>query len=197
MPSRTSRSNASAPVNLPDGFALAEDFLDASEEAALIEFTGTVCFGIVRMHGVEAKRRVAQFGWRYSFESYRLTPAQPVPDALLGLRERIAWKAGIAAVDFSEVLVTEYPPGAGIGWHRDAPHFGIVAGVSLGAACRMRFRRGEAKQRETLAVELPARSLYLLTGSVRRDWQHTIPPVKELRWSITFRTLRRAPTREE
>ena len=163
-----------------------------SEEAALITFTGTVRYGVVQMHGVEAKRRVAQFGWRYSFESYRITPAQPVPDALLGLRERVAGKAGIASADFSEVLVTEYPPGAGIGWHRDAPQFGVVAGVSLGASCRMRFRRGDVGKRETVAVELPARSLYLLTGSARQGWQHTIPPVKEVRWSITFRTLQGA-----
>jgi DNA oxidative demethylase len=190
MQSRTSRSSASAPGDWPEGF------LDSSEEAALIEFTGTVSFGVVRMHGVEAKRRVAQFGWRYSFESYRLTPAQAAPEALLGLRERVAARAGIAAEGFSEVLVTEYPPGAGIGWHRDAPHFGIVAGVSLGA-CRMRFRRGEARQRETTAVDLAPRSLYLLTGSARTEWRHTIPPVKELRWSITFRTLRRFPARDE
>jgi DNA oxidative demethylase len=196
MPSRTSRSNASARGRLPEGFELTEDFLDVSEEAALITFASTVRYGVVRMHGVEAKRRVAQFGWRYSFESYSLTPAQPVPDALLGLRERVSGKAGIAPADFSEVLVTEYPAGAGIGWHRDAPHFGVVAGVSLGAGCRMRFRRGEAGKREMAAVELPARSLYLLTGSARQGWQHTIPPVKEVRWSITFRTLREAGNRQ-
>ncbi len=145
------------------------------------------------MHGVASKRRVAQFGWRYSFESFQLTPAASVPDRFATVRERTAALAGVSPEDFSEVLLTEYPPGAGIGWHRDAPHFGIVAGVSLGAPCRMRFRRGKTGAWETVAVELPPRSVYLLTGSVRKDWQHSIPAVKQQRWSITFRTLRRPP----
>src|SRR5205823_5561673 len=98
---------------------------------------------------------------------------------------------GVEAADFAEVLVTEYKPGAGIGWHRDAPPFGIVAGVSLGSPCRMRFRQIQPEAPRAVAVDLPARSIYLLTGSARKDWQHMIPPVPELRWSLTFRTLRR------
>ncbi|HYP14880.1 MAG TPA: alpha-ketoglutarate-dependent dioxygenase AlkB, partial [Bryobacteraceae bacterium] len=100
----------------------------------------------------------------------------------------------LASVDpgeFAEALVTEYPPGAGIGWHRDAPPFGIVAGISLGATCRMRFQKGTGPERVTSAAELPPRSIYLLTGPARKEWQHTIPAVKQTRYSITFRTLRR------
>jgi alkylated DNA repair protein (DNA oxidative demethylase) len=175
-----------------DGFVLERDVLSAVTEAALIDFVRGISFGEVRMHGVTAKRRVAQFGWRYAFESFRLTPGPPIPEEFHDARSRAAALAGIAAEEFSEVLVTEYGPGAGIGWHRDAPHFGIVAGVSLGAACRMRFRRGQARNWETAAVELPPRSIYLLTGSTRKEWQHMIPPVAALRWSITFRTLRAA-----
>ena len=174
----------------PQGFLLRTDFLTLPEEAALLAFIRDLPFGEVRMHGVAAKRRVAQFGWRYSFESYRLTPGPPVPPELFELRESAARVADIDSLEFSEVLVTEYPPGAGIGWHRDAPHFGIVAGVSLGSPCRMRFRKGEVHHRESFTVELPARSIYLLTGSIRANWQHMIPPVAGLRWSITFRTLR-------
>ena len=182
---------------LPPGFVLRTEFVDAAEEAALIDFIGTVSFGEVRMHGVASKRRVAQFGWRYSFESYRLTPAAPVPDALLAVRERAAALGGIQPADFAEALVTEYPPGAGIGWHRDAPHFGSVAGLSLGAACRMRFRTGEVHKRSTVSVDLAPRSIYLLTGVARKDWQHMIPPVHELRWSLTFRTLRKPAGKRE
>lgn len=177
--------------DLPAGFMLRTDFLGAAEEAALIESIRGIPFGEVRMHGVAAKRRVAQFGWRYSFDSYRVTPGAPVPVALLDVRERAAGLANAAAPDFAEVLVTEYPPGAGIGWHRDAPQFGIVAGVSLGSPCRMRFRTGKPHSRRTVNVELPARSIYLLTGAARNDWQHMIPPVDDFRWSITFRTFRR------
>jgi DNA oxidative demethylase len=178
---------------LPEGFSLRTESLDIPEEEELIGFIRGLSFGEVRMHGVAAKRRVAQFGWRYSFESYRLTPASPVPPALYDLRQRAAMLANVEALDFSEVLVTEYAPGAGIGWHRDAPVFGIVAGVSLGAGCRMRFRTGKVRKWRTVAVELPARSIYVLAGSARKEWQHMIPPVHEQRWSITFRTLRRPP----
>jgi alkylated DNA repair dioxygenase AlkB len=93
---------------------------------------------------------------------------------------------------FPEALVTEYQPGAGIGWHRDAPPFGIVTGISLAGTCRMRFQKGTGPARQVSAIELPPRSIYLLTGSARKDWQHTIPPTKELRYSITFRTLKQA-----
>ncbi len=87
--------------------------------------------------------------------------------------------------------MTEYQPGAGIGWHRDAPPFGIIAGISLAGKCRMRFQKGTGADRQTAAIELTPRSIYLLTGRARSDWQHTIPPGTELRYSITFRTLRR------
>jgi alkylated DNA repair dioxygenase AlkB len=145
------------------------------------------------MHGVTAKRRVAQFGWRYAFESYRLTAGPPVPDEFTALRQRAGLLADVEPAEFSEVLVTEYPPGAGIGWHRDAPHFGIVAGVSLGASCRMRFRQGKTGSWRTVAVELPPRSIYLLTGAARQQWQHMIPSVRDTRWSVTLRTLRGRP----
>jgi alkylated DNA repair protein (DNA oxidative demethylase) len=189
-PARNLPSAASA--DLPEGFVLHPEFLSAAEEAALTDFLGTLAFGGVRMHGVAAKRRVAQFGWRYSFESYRLTEGAPLPPPLHDLRDRTANLANVEPAAFSEALVTKYTPGAGIGWHRDAPHFGVVAGISLGSPCRMRFRTGEAHARQTVAVDLPARSLYLLTGAARNRWQHMIPPVSELRWSVTFRTLRKS-----
>jgi DNA oxidative demethylase len=112
-----------------------------------------------------------------------------VPAWLLPLRERAGALAGIPAEAFEEVLVTEYPTGSGIGWHRDAPMFGdAVVGVSLRAPCRMRFRR----EGETAAIELAPRSAYVLSGPARTLWQHSIPATKDLRYSITFRTLRRA-----
>lgn len=175
----------------PEGFAVQLEFLSHDEEAQLIEFLQSLSFGEIRMHGVVAKRRVAQFGLHYSFESYRLTPARELPPLLSPIRDRAAVFASVEPAAFAETLVTEYKPGAGIGWHRDAPPFGIVAGVSLGAPCRMRFQKGSGADRVTTAVDLPRRSIYLLKGPARTDWQHTIPMVKETRYSITFRTLRR------
>jgi len=172
------------------------DFLTEPEEAELLKFLPALSFGQVRMHGVVAKRRVAQFGWHYSFDSFRLTPAAPLPAQLDEIRARAAQIVGVAAEDFAETLVTEYPPGAAIGWHRDAPPFGIVAGVSLGTESRMRFQKGSGLSRTTAAVLLPPRSIYLITGPARSEWQHTLSPVRELRYSITFRTLRRRDRKE-
>jgi DNA oxidative demethylase len=176
---------------LPVGFVLVREFLTSEDEAGLLQFIGGLEFHEFQMRGVTAKRRVLQFGWHYSFESYKLTPAAPMPEIFEPVRTRAASAAAIPPEDFAEVLVTEYRPGAGIGWHPDASPFGIVAGVSLAGTCRMRFQTGAGPDRRTAAVELPPRSMYLLTGEARTKWEHTIPPTKELRYSITFRTLRR------
>jgi len=178
--------------SLPPGLIFLPEFLSISEENDLLAFLRTIKFRTLQMHGVTAKRRIKQFGWHYAFESHELTPADPVPAEFAGIRARAAALAGIDPSAWSEVLVTEYSPGAGIGWHRDAPVFGIVAGVSLQGACRMRFQSGTGIDRITRAIELPPRSIYLLTGDARNKWQHTIPPTRELRYSITFRTLRKA-----
>jgi alkylated DNA repair dioxygenase AlkB len=175
---------------LPDGFVYAPEMIMPEEEAALIERIRALDFGSFQMHGVTAKRRIAHFGWRYSFDSRGIAPAGPMPEAFAEIRARVAGLAGIEAEGFAETLVTEYIPGAGIGWHRDAPAFGIVAGVSLAGLCRMRFQYGKGAERRTAVVELEPRSLYLLTGEARTKWQHMIPPAKTLRYSITFRTLR-------
>ena len=180
---------------LPEGFSLNLDFLSESEEKHLLSALAGLPYGEVRMHGVVAKRRVAQFGIHYAFESFKVTPTKPQPADLDPIRERAAQLAGVAAEDLAETLVIEYPAGAGIGWHRDAPPFGIVIGISLGAPCRMRFQKGTGAEREVAAVVLPPRSLYILDGPARWKWQHTIPAVNELRYSITFRTLRQVSAR--
>jgi alkylated DNA repair dioxygenase AlkB len=184
---------------LPEGLIFEPDFLTVADEKELIDVIRTLPFGEVRMHGVVAKRRVAHFGLHYTFTSHRLTPASDAPQEFDAIRSRAAQIAGLDSGSFSEVLVTEYPPGAGIGWHRDAPPFGIIAGISLAANSAMRFRKEtrsttpSAGKRETAAIELPQRSLYVLAGAVRTDWQHSIRPIAETRYSITFRTLKHKP----
>lgn len=177
---------------LPAGFRYVPDFVDAAEEARLLEAVRGLEFGDVVMRGQVARRRVAHFGWRYGYESWRIEPGPPIPPALLPLRTRAAALVGVADEALAEVLVTAYPAGAGIGWHRDAPQFGVVIGVSLLGACRMRFQRGAGEARQTRAIELAPRSAYVLAGEARWAWQHTIPPAKRERVSITFRTLRTA-----
>jgi alkylated DNA repair dioxygenase AlkB len=184
IPTRHAQSSA------PPGLIFLPEFLTESEESDLLTFIHTIDFRTLQMHGVTAKRRIRQYGWHYAFESYQLTPADPIPPEFTTIGRRAAALAGVDGYQWVEALVTEYTAGAGIGWHRDAPAFGIVAGVSLGASCRMRFQTGSGMDRITHAIELPARSIYLLTEEVRTKWQHMIPPARELRYSITFRTLR-------
>lgn len=174
----------------PEGLVFQPEIMTETEETAFLDVIKTLPFGAFRMHGVDAKRRVVRFGLHYVAGSAAMTPASDFPLSLEALRVRAAAVAGIPTHVLSESLVTEYAPGAGIGWHRDSPPFGIVVGISFGGSCRMRFQRGEGQQRQTWNLELPPRSLYVMSGVVREEWQHSIPPVREARWSITFRTLK-------
>ena len=174
----------------PEGFSYYPDFLSMEEERALMEQIMTLDFSEVRMHGVAAKRRVAHFGWIYGYESWRLSRGPQIPDFLLPVQRRAAHLLDREPKVLSEALITEYPPGAVIGWHRDAPMFGpAVLGLSLKSACRFRFRRDHAGRSESRTVMLEPRSLYILRGPARVQWQHSIPSTKALRYSITFRTV--------
>jgi len=118
-------------------------------------------------------------------------PGEQVPDWLLPVRARAAELAGVEPDELVEILVQRYPPGSTIGWHRDAPAFGAVVGISLGAPARLRFQRGKRERRRVWEVVVEPRSGYVLAGEARTSWEHSIPATKELRHSITFRTLRR------
>ena len=173
-----------------EGFIFRTEFVTPQEELDLLDRLRSLDFHEMKMRGVVARRRVIHYGVNYSFETFKASEGPPIPDFLLPLRERAAALAGVAAADLAEALLTEYAPGAPIGWHRDAHLFDIVVGVSLLSASRFRFRRGQVRAWETTEVPLPPRSAYVLTGPARTEWEHSIPPVKELRYSITFRTLR-------
>ena len=181
-------------VGIPsiDGFIYQGEFISREEEFALAAAIRRLQLGPVVFRGVEAKRRVAQFGWDYQFGSRKATPAAPVPEFLVGLRSKAGLFAGLEPAALEEVLVTEYPPGAGIGWHRDAPPFGVVVGVSLLSACKMRLRPRKGAVGTPVAIELAPRSVYVFDGAVRSDWEHSIPSTPELRYSITFRTMRQS-----
>ena len=190
----------SSEPDLPPGFRYAPEFVTAAEEQSLAEAIAALEFSKVEMRGAVAKRRTAHFGWTYGYEARTSEPGVPIPAFLLPLRARAAEWAGIPPDDLGEALVTEYPAGAGIGWHRDAPMFGdVIAGVSLLSACRMKFRpyvspanlrEVKGPRRTTHEIELAARSGYVIAGVARRDFEHSIPDAQGLRYSITFRTLR-------
>jgi DNA oxidative demethylase len=183
--------NAATP---PEGWIYEPDVITDAEEAEIVARVAALPFREVVFRGFTARRRVVQLGWVYDFESRGLTPA-PAPEPWL---EPLRGHAGrLAATDpaaFEEILLTEYQPGAQIGWHRDAPAFGAkVVGVSLLGTCRMRFRRRSGENWETWAQVLEPRSAYVIGGEARSTWYHSIPATTELRYSITFRTLRRRP----
>jgi alkylated DNA repair dioxygenase AlkB len=177
----------------PPGFRYEPDVITSDEERELVERVRSLAWEEVKMRGQVARRRTVHFGWLYGYETWRIEPGPPIPDFLLPLRARAGSLAGVTADALAEVLVTEYAPGAAIGWHRDAPMFGDVVGVSLLAPCRFRFQRGKGEARETRVVSVEPRSAYVMTGSARWQWQHSIPPMKAWRYSVTFRTLRAPP----
>jgi alkylated DNA repair dioxygenase AlkB len=186
---------------VPDGFEYRDAFIAHAEERSLLDAIEPLPFAQVVMRGVVAKRRTVHFGWTYGYYSRRTEPGPPLPPFLRPVRARFAEWAGIDAELFVEALLTEYPPGATIGWHRDAPIFGdVVAGLSLGTACRMKFRAyvspsdihdGDRPRRTTHEIELAPRSGYVMAGAARRQFEHSIPAVGSMRYSITLRTIRR------
>lgn len=178
-----------APV-LPEGLRLDPGLLSGTDQADLIAVLAALPFAPFEFHGWEGARRVVSFGSRYDFTRGRLELAAPLPDVLRDLADRAARFAGLNADDIAQALVTEYRPGAGIGWHRDRHQYGKVIGLSFGAPCRMRFRRRQGETWSRHAIDLPPGSAYLLDGPIRWDWEHSIAPLTALRYSVTFRTLR-------
>lgn len=175
---------------VPGGLHYEPEFVTGDEERDLLAELDGFEFAEVRMRGQVARRTVVHFGLRYDYEGRGLTPAAPLPERLRRLRDRSAAFVDEDPEAFVETLVSRYPPGAGIGWHRDAPMFGPeVVGVSLLSACSMRFQRRRAGVREVHTAELAPRSVYALTGAARWSWQHSIPTTPALRYSVTFRTL--------
>jgi alkylated DNA repair dioxygenase AlkB len=179
-------------MTLPEGLSYVPGFLTEAEEREVLAVLATFELHPYVLHDAPSRRLVRSFGLALVTGAYNAGPAAPVPAGLAWLKERYAALMAREPGELADLLVTRYPPGAGIGWHRDAPQFGDVGGTSLQAACRMRFRcsRPRAWQRAELTLE--PRSAYVLSGPARTQWQHHIPPVTQERWSVTFRTLRHA-----
>jgi alkylated DNA repair dioxygenase AlkB len=189
--------------NTPSGLLYVSDFLSPRDQEQLLDAIGAMPLERAQYKQFTAKRRVIHFGGRYDFSAQELLASESIPDVLLPLRDRIAAVAAVAPEAFSHAMVAEYRPGTQLGWHRDVPDFEIVAGVSLGSAARMQFRPFSAAERlrkHYLNLFLEPGSLYVLRDSARWGWQHRVPPVTSLRYSITFRTRRaafKAPSNRE
>ena len=175
---------------LPHGFKYQREFIAADDERGLIREIEKLPLKEFHFQGFTGKRRIVSFGWRYDFNERKLQKADDIPSFLLPLRARAAAFADLTPKDFRHVLVTEYAPGAAIGWHKDKAVFDEVVGISLLSPCRFRFRRKRGDNWERVAIIADPRSAYLLAGESRTQWEHSIPAVDQLRYSITFRNFR-------
>lgn len=179
--------------SLPEGMEYRAGFVTPAEEAALLEEIGRLELREAKYREYTARRRIASFGAEYDFVDNKLRPGPPLPAFLLPLREKLAAWLGLPAASLEQALVTEYRAGSALGWHRDAPDFGVVAGVSLAADCAMRLRpwpAAKGRNPHARTIELAARSAYVFRDAARWAWQHAIPATPRLRYSITCRTLR-------
>jgi alkylated DNA repair dioxygenase AlkB len=165
------------------------NFLSETEEAELLRRIAALPFGAYDFRGYMAKRRVVAYGGGYDSGRRRMAiTADVLPEFLCSIRDRAADVAGVLAVEVNHALVSEYSVGTPIGWHRDSAQFETVIGISLHSSCRLRLKpyRGEGK---IISVMIEPRSIYVMRGPARWNFQHSIPAVKELRYSITLRTL--------
>jgi alkylated DNA repair dioxygenase AlkB len=177
-------------LGMPEGFRYVPDVIGAAEEADLVTRFADLPFKEFEFHGFIGKRRVVSFGWRYDFNGGGLQQAVPIPSFLLAVREQAASFAELAPDQLQHVLITEYCRGAAIGWHRDRANFADVIGISLLGPCSFRMRRKDGRGWQRASLRLDRRSAYLLRGPSRDQWEHSIPAVDELRYSITFRQIR-------
>ena len=181
---------------VPDGFIYRPNFLPEAEEQELIREIQQSHLAPFKYYQFTGKRRTASFGWQYEFGASEITRAPEIPPYLLPVRTRAGSLFNIDPRSLVQMSIIEYSVGSPIGWHRDIPHLGVVVGISLGAACRIRWRKysrprsKNLKRDEILSMELQPRSIYLMSGASRETWQHSIPPVKRLRYAIMMRTLR-------
>ena len=172
-----------APARAPvvAGFDYWADVLSAPEQAALVAALQTLAFKPYEHLGYLGHRRVAAFD--------RAADGSGWPVFLSQVMARLTDRLDLDGAAFVQVLVNEYAPGAGIGWHRDRPVYGEILGLSLLTPCVMRLRRREGAGFLRRNAPLACGSAYRLSGEARAGWEHSITPMTALRYSVTFRTL--------
>lgn len=191
MPEQILLETESSPkIVPPDGFRYIANIVTPGEEKDLIDFGETLNFEPYVMRGQASRRGIVRFGSDYGRPVGGVSSVIPeIPVELIWLRDRAAQNVDVDPENFTSAVMTRYPIGATIGWHRDMSMFGpVVLGISLNSTSQLRLRKIE-KPSETFRIMLAPRSLFVMSGSVRNDWHHSIPPVKALRYSITFRSL--------
>jgi alkylated DNA repair dioxygenase AlkB len=178
---------------LPGGFNYYPDFINQMEENQLLGSILQLELHTMKFHQYEAKRKVISFGKGWSFTEQQLKPGAPIPPDFDFLVDKIAQKLSIRRESIAQFLITEYPVGSVINWHRDAPPFDIIAGVSLNSNCNFKLRPHEKEKQtraNTIVLPVERRSLYSMQGPAKMEWQHSTAPVETVRYSLTFRTLK-------
>ncbi len=178
------------PATVPEGFRYAADLFTVSTERAFVAQFQALPFKPFEFRGYQGNRRIVSFGYRYDYAGRTLRTSEAMPQFLEPLREIASQFSDIPPSRLEQALVTEYAPGAGIGWHRDKPMFEDVVALSFLAPCVLRLRRQDETGWQREAVEVAPRSGYLLHGPVRSEWEHSIVPMDVLRYSVTFRSFR-------
>jgi alkylated DNA repair dioxygenase AlkB len=176
------------PSRAPEGLHYAAEFISPTTERELIERVAALPLQPFQFGQFEGKRRVASFGFRYDYALRRLQEADPIPPWLTPLIGHVE-RFGGPETRIAQILCTEYDTGVGIGWHRDKPHFDRIFGLSLGSSCKFRFRRTAGDRWERFTLDAAPRSIYMMAGAARQEWEHSIPAVEAPRHSITFRTM--------
>ena len=177
----------------PPGFFYFPDFLSAEEEVHLLQTISKIELKKFNFHGYEARRNVASFGTGWSFSKQAVSIGPGIPPDFDKLLQKLAEQLEVSKNDFGQLLVTEYPPGSVINWHHDAPAYDFIVGISLNADCSFRLRpHDKIKQgrKSIISFNVSHRSMYVMKGISRNDWEHSTAPVKQTRYSITLRTLR-------
>jgi DNA oxidative demethylase len=176
----------------PSGFVYHPHVLTADQEDALLAELEAIETTEVKIMNRVALRRVAQFGFNYRYGAGGVRKGAPIPEFLQILLEDIAPLAGKCADDFDQVLINRYPTRARIDWHTDDRHFGpTILVVSLGAEATLQLKQKTATGYRYYSQTLGPRSTYVLSGAARATWEHRILPVKDLRYSITFRSVKK------
>ena len=178
---------------LPMGFNYSPEFISAGEEARLIDTIKKFDLPHMKFHEYEAKRKVISFGKGWSFTEQRLIHGKPIPAEFDFLVDKIARQLSVSYDQIAQFLITEYPVGSVINWHRDAPPFNIIAGVSLLTDCIFKLRPHEKEKQTraaTISINVQPRSFYSMQGPAKSEWQHSTAPVNKVRYSLTFRTIK-------
>jgi len=174
---------------LIDGLEYRPNFVSAEEGAVLLEQLEQLELAPFRFHGWSGNRKTQSFGWRYDFDDASFRPTEPIPAWLEPARDKAADLARVEPHEIAHVLLARYDAGAGIGWPKDRSVFDRVVGISLGSPATLRFRQRTDSGFRRFSLPVEPRSAYLLSGEVRREWEHSIAPGEGLRFSVTFRTL--------